>query len=67
MKTTTEANAMQDVRLNHMRNVAANFLNETKALNLERDLTNILVKIDEQHQEQIRVLNLRMTEILSSR
>ena len=65
--TASETEVMQDVRFNHMRHVAANFLNETKALNLERDLTDFLVKIDEQHQEQMRVLNLRMTEILSSR
>ena len=67
MKTATEVNAMQDVRFNRMRRVAANFLNETKALNLECDLTDFLVKIDEQHQEQMRVLNLRMTEMLWGR
>ena len=65
MKTAAEVDKMKDVRFNHMRHVAANFLNETKALNLERDLTDFLVRIDEQHKEQIRVLNLRMTEILS--
>ena len=66
-RTTTETEAMQYVRFNHMRHIAAKFLNETKAANLERDLADLLVKIDEQHQEQMRVLNLRITEILSSR
>lgn len=64
MKTATEVNIMQDVRFNHMRNVAAKFLNETKALNLERDLTDFLVEIDKQHQEQVKDLNFKIEELL---
>ena len=67
MERATEVNLMADIRLNRIRDVVGNFLNQTKALYIERDLIDFLSKIDKEHQEEIRVLNLRITEILSSR
>jgi hypothetical protein len=67
MERATEVNLMVDIRLNRIRNVVGNFLYQTKALYIERDLIDFLSKIDKEHQEEVRVLNLRITEILSSR
>ena len=65
MLTAAETELMADIRFRHMRNVAAAFLNETKAIHLERDLVDFLVKIDKQQQEEIRILNLRISELAS--
>ena len=64
MQTATEEKIMDDIRFNHFRHVAAGFLNETRAINLERDLVDFLVRLDKQHQEEVRFLNLRVTELL---
>ena len=70
MKTATETEAMIDIRMHHMRGVAARFLNETKALHLERDLVDFLIRIDNHHQEEVKKLNLsieRTSELLAIR
>ena len=58
MKTAIETEAMINIKMSHMRDVAARFLNETKALNLERDLVDFLIRIDDHHQEEVERLNL---------
>ena len=60
MNTATESEALENVRFNHLRNVAGSFLNETKALYLERDLVDFLVRIDKEHQEKIKQLELQL-------
>ncbi len=58
MNTATETEVVASIRLNHMRNIAARFLNDTKALHLERDLTDFLLNIDRHHQEEVQRLEL---------
>jgi hypothetical protein len=62
MKTATETEAMINIKVAHMRNVAARFLNETKAINLERDLVDFLINIDKHHQEEVE----RLTRIIKA-
>lgn len=61
MKTATETEAMINIRVQHMRDVTARFLNETKALHLERDLVDFLIQIDQRHQEEVK----KLKEIIS--
>lgn len=58
----TEAEA--DAKYQHMRHVAASFLHETKAIHLERDLVDFLIKIDKGYQEQIEQLKLQLQAAL---
>jgi hypothetical protein len=60
MSTATETEAMQNIRINNMRHIAARFLNETKALNLERDLVDFLINIDRHHQVEVEQLKLQL-------
>lgn len=64
MLTATETQALADVRMNHMRNVAANFLNRTKALHIERDLVEFLLEIDLKHREEVDYLNKALASAL---
>ena len=62
-KTAADTECMINVKMNHMRNVAASFLNETKALHLERDLVDFLIRIDARHEMEIEELKLIIKKI----
>ena len=64
MQTATETQALADVKIYTMRNVAANFLNNTKALHLERDLVEFLLEIDLKHREEVDYLNKALASAL---
>ena len=63
MKTAIETEAMINIKMSHMRDVAARFLNETKALHLERDLVDFLIRIDDHHRKEIDHLNLLVSSL----
>ena len=65
LQQAMETQAMADVRVGTMRNVAANFLNNTKALHLERDLVEFLLEIDLRHREEVDYLNKALASALS--
>ncbi len=56
--TATSQSAMADLKLNHTRNVAAKFLADTRAINLERDLVDLLMDIDSRYQEELSRLDM---------
>tara|TARA_R110002096_G_C14661910_1_gene728311 strand:+ start:9486 stop:9722 length:237 start_codon:yes stop_codon:yes gene_type:complete len=55
-KTATETEALMNERYVRIRHVTVRFLNNTKALHLERDLTEFLIDIDRRHQEEVEEL-----------
>ena len=63
MKTATETEAMINIRVSQFRDIAGRFLNETKAIHLERDLVDFLIRIDDHHQREVEELNLMITAL----
>lgn len=61
---STQEQRLADIRYQHIRHIIAHFLNDTKALYLERDLVDFLARIDETHQEEVRVLKLQLKALL---
>lgn len=55
-ETASEANAILNERSVRIRHATMHFLNNTKALHLERDLTEFLIDIDRRHQEEVEEL-----------
>lgn len=60
--TSTEEAYAVDRQYGRCRNVAVNFLHETKAIDLDTDLTELLIRIDNQHQQEPE----RLTTIVNS-
>jgi hypothetical protein len=59
-KSATEVSYQADLKLIRIRRAACDFLDRTKALNLERDLVDFLLEIDRQHENQIKDVTQRM-------
>jgi hypothetical protein len=58
--SATEASHQADLKLARIRRATCDFLDRTKALNLERDLIDFLLEIDKHHENQIKDLTQRM-------
>jgi hypothetical protein len=66
-KSSAEISTMIDVRFRNIEHVAKCFLNETQAINLERDLIGFLLQIETSHQNQIADLNLKIELLTESK
>lgn len=63
LTTAAEISIVSDVRFNHVRHLAASFIRKVNAYHLERELVDFLMQIDRAHEEELRVLRLRLTEL----
>lgn len=63
--TASQVAVREDIRARHMNNVAVQLLLNSNVLTVERNLTDLLINIDKEHQEKIQKLETERDRLLA--